>query len=390
LIKRILSDKIQKLILEHQNDDPRSLRLKWSKSSELPFQEIVNQIESRKKAQAKVPTLIRKGIIYPPPLSLEQCSSEYLAQFKSDLFLGKKCVDLTGGFGVDTYYFSKVFSETIYVESDPWLCEIAENNFKLWKTDVPITNSTAEKFIAESSEHFDLIYLDPARRTEGKKVFHFQDTQPNVLPLIGLMLQKATQIVIKASPLIDLQKAIKELKFVQKVWIVALKNEVKEVLFLVEDQLNADPHIVAVNLYEKTPFQFKRKEEDNAEPTFGVPEVGNYVYDPNRALIKSGAFNLVGRRFNLTKLGTNTHLYFSSEKVAFPGRVFKIESIISGNRKKSLVGRNLDIISKNYPLEAGEIQQKYKIKPGDGKKFLIAAGRKGASLLMHCIKIKTK
>ncbi len=390
MIDRLLSEKVQKLIEKHLDDDPKSLRLKWSKKPNLPVREIIDQIVSHKKALTKIPSLVKKGIIYPPPLSVEQCSSEYLAEYKSALFSGDRFVDLTGGFGIDTLFFSRNFKESVYVEVDPWLCKVVAHNFDLWGAEIKVLNSTAEKFLSDAGRKADLIYLDPTRRKGGERVFFFQDTHPNVLKLVKPLLEMSDKILIKASPLIDLKKAIDELIFVQRIWILALKNEVKEVLFLIGRRKNPNPEITVHNLFDHDSFQFNRGEEDIANSSYGVPQVGDYIYDPNKALMKSGAFKLIGDRYNLKKLGLSTHLYFSSRKIPFPGRVFKIQTIISGKKKKQLVGKFLEIISKNYSLEAYEIQKKYKINPGVGKNFLIAAGRRKEALLMECSKLESR
>jgi len=390
LIDKLLQPDIQTLIGDHLHDDPLKLRLMWSKIPDFPAGQVVDQIVSRKKAESKIPNLIQKSILFPPPLLIEQCSSERTAHYKSGLFSGKLCADITGGVGIDSLFFSRTFNKVIYVEVNKWLSQVASHNFQIWGAEnIFVENKSAESFISEIGRKFDLIYLDPDRRKKGKKVFRLADTQPNVLDMLHGLLKVAQNVLIKTSPLIEIKQAIHDLKFVHKVWILAVKNEVKEILFQLRNHEESDPDIEALDLdYEFAPFIFKKSEEESNHTLFGIPKVGDFIYDPNRALIKSGAFNLIGNRYDLTKFGPNTQLYFSPKEILFPGRVFRIDKFVSGTtKKKNLRAQKLEVMSKNYFLQAQEIKNRYQIQAGDGKHFLIGAGRGKDALLLLCTKI---
>ncbi len=386
MIQKLLQPDIQKLISEHYKSDPDQLRLAWSKIPDFPVHEVVDQIVSKRKAEGKIPGLMKKSIIYPPPLSMEQCSSETTALYKSSLISGTTSADLTGGAGIDSMFLSKKFADFTYIESDKWLSQIASHNFKIWgAANIRVINTSAESFISSTKKMFDLIYLDPSRRKDGNRVFRFADTQPNVIELVPQLIQITQSLLIKASPLIEIKQAIYDLQKVHKVWIIALKNEVKEVLFQLKNLARPDPEIEAIDLVnDSDSFVFRKSEEESAKPNWKLPEPGDFLYDPNKAIIKSGAFNLLSERYNVSKYGDNTHLYSSRKIISFPGRVFQILQIITGSSKRDLKLKEVDIISKNYSLQASEIQKRFRTRPGNGTQFLIGAGRGKDARLMLC------
>ncbi len=389
MIPQLLHPDIQKLIADHSNDDIEKLRLSWSRNPDFPVHEVVDQIVSAKKAGEKIPGLIVPSILYPPPLSMEQCSSEVTASYKSSLVPGSVAADLTGGAGIDSLFLSKRFQDFTYVESDEWLSRIASHNFDIWGArNIQVINTSAESFLVSTKKNFDLIYLDPARRKDGNKVFRFAETQPNILDLAPQLLEITQNILVKASPLIEIKKAIHDLQKVHRIWIIAFRNEVKEVLFQLTKLDEADPEIIAIDLaHKEESFNFRKSEEVLAVPNLKIPEAGDFLYDPNKSIIKSGAFNLLSQRFNIPKYAKNTHLYSSKDRISFPGRIFRIEQMIKGASKKGLMSKNVDVISKDYALKASEIQKRYKTNPGDGKQFLIGAGRGKDTRLMLCTRL---
>lgn len=365
----LFSSDLEKFISENLKSDLHSLLLKKSPFPEVSMQEIVQQIKGRKVAEKKFPFLKKEGIVFPPNLSLEQSSSEATGKYKSGLVSGKNMVDLTSGFGIDAYFFSQNFDEVMLVEQNPALIEIVENNWNILGRKAKFINENLEDFLNKNTDRFDLIYLDPARRDENKnKVFLLEDLSPNLLEIQDEIVEISDKILIKLSPLIDISYLISTLKNIAEIHIVAVKNDVKELLVLIDSKQKSERiKISCVNLETEEPtFEFYFDEMNLAKPDFG--ESGNFLLIPNNALLKTGAFNLVSERFGLKKLHPNTHLYFADEIVEnFPGRVLEVQKI---ETKDLVKGEKINIISKNYPLKPEEIKKKYKLKDG-GNQYLI-------------------
>ncbi len=379
----ITSEPIQRFIGEHEKDDERKLVLARKSVMGVPASVIAEQIQGRRKAREKLLTWYQTaGIVYPPAISMEQCSSEYTARYKTIILqkaLGNSlasCADLTGGYGVDTFFFSRICNRVHYVESDPNLVTLAKHNHeKLGSKNISHHTALAEIFLESSVDRFDFIYIDPSRRNKSnKKVFTFSDCEPNVTLLIEKLFDKTDCLLIKASPLIDLLQGQHNLRHVQDIYVVSLNNECKEVLFLCSAETISEPSIHTVNILENTSdvFSFTRAEEKNAEAPLSEPSI--YIYEPNASILKAGAFKLVATRFGLSKLHRNTHLYTSPVLIQnFPGRIFKIIAIVKPEPvqvKAICVDGKANVITRNYPLAAAELKKKLKLKDG-GDKFLI-------------------
>lgn len=379
MISKIYSAEVQRIIKLHQHDDPVMLMLKSKKFSHLPFREIVQQIKSRQKAFHKLPEWYSKEeIVFPPSLSMEQCSSEISARFKASLVSGDTMLDLTGGTGVDTYYFSKKFKSSIYIERNSLLCEIARHNFDVLSCDVKVCHSEAARYLNEVAEPVDFIYIDPARRDERqKKVFLLEDCEPDVYQLQKRLLMLSKSVMIKTSPMLDISLAQKDLNHVKSITIVAIGNEVKEVLYLLERHWVGETEINAKNLNKTSgvveeEFVFKIKEEEEAISTYALP--AEFIYEPNSSVLKSGAFRLVGQRFGLSKLHSNSHLYTSNKLIAFPGRVFECRAVVPYQKKailKHLSEGKANITTRNFPESVDSIRRKTGLKDG-GEFFLFA------------------
>ena len=361
-------NKIRVFVAKHKDADLHSLLLKKSPFPEVSMQELVQQIKGRKVAEKKFPFLNQENIIFPPNLNLEQASSQDTADFKKQFFKGKKFVDLTCGFGIDAYFLSQNFEEITLIEQNTELLDIVKHNWEVLGRKANFINQKLEDFLKNNKEHFDLIYLDPARRdNHNRKVFLLEDLSPNIIEIQEQLSDISTEILIKLSPLIDIQHLVSSLKNICKIWIIAVKNDVKEVLVYLKKTEN-QPEISCINLQSSEPeFHFNLDDEKNCQSEFSIPK--KYIYIPNNSVLKSGAFNLVSEKFGLRKLHQNTHIYTSEEKIEhFPGRIFETEEINSKAIKK---GEQFNIITKNFPLKPEEIKKKYKIKDG-GNQYLIA------------------
>ena len=365
----ILNKEVQNYINANLETDLQSLLLKKSPFSEVSMQEMVQQIKGKKVAHRKFPFLLKENIVFPPNLNLEQASSQSTAEFKAENLDGKKFLDLTCGFGIDAYFLSQNFEEITLVEKNPELLDLVKHNWKILNKKATFVNENLEHFLAKNSESFDVIYLDPARRdSEKNKKFLLEDLSPNLLEIQDQLLEISSQIIIKLSPLIDISYLISVLKNVAKIQIIAVRNEVKElIVFLEKARKGDDVEISCINLEsDDAEFAFQFKEEKTAVSAFSEPQ--QFLYIPNNAVLKSGAFNLISQFFNGKKLHPNTHFYTSDKRIErFPGRILEINMIDSKHIRK---GEKYNIISKNYPLSPDEIKKKYKILDG-GNCYLI-------------------
>jgi len=327
-------------------------------------------------------------VIYPVKISMEQCSSEITASYKASLVSGNLLVDLTGGFGVDSAAFSKKFSKVLYVERDKELAEIAAYNFGILRKDsIEVFNTDSEKFISEYKGRVDCIYIDPARRKEGNKVFRFVDCTPDVIKLRDELFARTDQIMIKTSPLLDIDLAVKELGFVHEVHVLAVENECKELLFILDRNFKEqEPKIIAVNIRkgnDKEEFRFTRKEEDELEIMFEMP--GKFIYEPNSAMLKAGAFKSTAKYLGVEKLNKSSHLYTSETyKENFPGRSFQLLKIIKYSHKDVLAALpegKANITVRNFPDSVEEIRKKTGLKDG-GSHYLFATKDKNDKPLL--------
>ena len=352
-------------------------RNKYKHLSDEEWRWFLQQVEGRERTADKLPTFAAiDDWWYPVRLSCEQCSSEATARYKASILPsfqggdGGRLLDLTGGYGVDTYFLSELFSHTDYVEQNAELCRIATHNFAA--KPITIHHSTAEDFLASAGQ-YDLIFLDPARRDSyGGKVFRLEDSTPNVVELLPALLTHGKRIMIKLSPMLDITQAVTTLSQVTwDIYVVAIKNEVKEVLLL----SGGSGRITAIDLSKKEQaFTFTREEEINSE-AINVrstinSEAINYLYEPNAAILKAGAYKLVAQRFGLRKLDTNTHLYTSETLVPdFPGRVWKVKEP-TPTLPKGKEMKQANVLVRNYPLTAEQLKKKLHLRDG-GTAFVI-------------------
>ena len=376
-------------IQEHLNDDVIQLGLQAKRYPDVDMLLAIRQISGRQKCRNKVPIFYENTeLLFPAKLSVEQASSEITAKYKAGLFSGKTFADLTGGFGVDFYLMSQHFTHGIYVERDETLCSIAVHNFKQLKIEnFDIKHQTAEDFL-DSMPEVDLIYIDPHRRnSSGKKTVLITDCEPDVSLLVSQLLKKSPQVLIKLSPMLDIHQAIAVLPQTTEVHVIAVENECKEVLFIL-DSIKLDIDISAEdirNVLIKTAnfqknnciqsFDFQLNEELISESEFTTSPL-QFLYEPNAAIMKSGAFKSVATRFGLKKMHPNTHLYTDEAlKNDFPGRIFEIEAVF-GNSKADLrllkqTYPKANIATRNYPLTVDAFRKKSGIKDG-GDHYLFA------------------
>ena len=371
-----MNEATRKFIMAHREEDVRKLAF-GNRDAEVDLSMALQQIAGWQTAQKKLPSWAAvEDIIYPPHLNMEQCSSEQTARYKGSLAIGywplavsSSFVDLTGGFGIDFYFIAKsqklnANSHNIYVEHNPELCEIARYNFQVLGLEAEVMKDEAEDYLKKMS-HADVIYLDPARRdAHGSRTYDIKDCTPNVIELMPLLLEKADTILLKLSPMLDWQKAVKDLKNVHEVHIVSVDNECKELLLVIKQQPCMTLKIVCVNnddIFEFSP---------SIHPTVNhEPLTMNYLYEPNASIMKAGCFKEIEEAFDVSQLSNNSHLFVSDKEIKkFPGRQFHIETVTSMNKqelKAALQGIDrANIAVRNFPMSVEALRKKLKLKDG--------------------------
>lgn len=367
----------KQFIADHLHDDVSELALKY-RNAEVDLTLALRQIEARQLLQKKVPSWSDNDeLLFPARLSIEQCSSEATARYKASLMHGVSFVDLTGGLGVDCFFISQNFQHSDYVEMNPELCAMAQYNLPtlrsagegLAKEALGFYHQSAEDYL-QSCEALDCLFIDPARRdVHGRKVVCVADCTPNVVELQNLMLQKAKRVMVKLSPMLDISQALKELKHVKEIHVVAVENECKELLFIMESDFDGEPLITCVNLETQQPSVTFTFEEERGANMQLAKEISRYLYEPNAALMKGGCFRLLTQRFGVQKLHRNSHLYTSEKLIEdFPGRIFEIDDWAVYGKKSNALLEGIDkasIAVRNFPMTVAEIRKKLKIGDGD-------------------------
>ena len=365
----------------HAEADVRQLALQGTKNPEVDLTFALEQIAGRQKAKTKLPSWAAvDGIVYPPHLSMEQCSSEQTARYKA-LIAGKGTliVDLTAGFGVDMAFMSQAFQKAIYVERQAPLCAISSENFKLLGLNHIEVICVDGVGYLHQLEHADLIFLDPARRdNHGARTYGIADCTPNVLELRDELLKKADRVMLKLSPMLDWRKAVEDLGHVNEVHIVSVDNECKELLLILSKE-KKPLKLLCVNndqVFEGDHGDWLN-ERSIAEIRVPVSMSSQaYLFEPNASIMKAGCFTLLEQRFGISQLDKNSHLFVSDTDICdFPGRRFIIEKTTSMNKRElrtALAGIDkANITVRNFPLSVAELRKRLKLKDG-GNLYLFA------------------
>ena len=387
----------------HKAEDVADLALRLKQYPEVDAAYALVQIAGWQKAVQKLPELANiKGWIWPKKLSMEQCSSEETARIKRQIIGDTYTTgaDLTGGAGVDSYYLSERAETWHYVEQQEDLCTMAEHNFRLVGRPIRVHHCSAESF-AESMPDVDVAFIDPARRNvHGGKVFKLEDCSPNLSTLLPSLLPHCKRLLIKLSPMLDISEAMRQLSAANRAYIIAVRNEVKELLIFFDKESKrnkeseyTDNHLItAINIMRNSAesYSFTEAEEAAAIAQYLSPiePVEGYLYEPNAAILKAGAFRLMSERYAVRKLGINTHLYQSDELVeAFPGRIWKIQAVVDKTKQKLLSGQQANILTRNYPLKPDDIRKKLKLRDG-GEQYIIGARIADKAVLLLADRIK--
>ncbi|WP_338766458.1 RsmD family RNA methyltransferase [Bernardetia sp. ABR2-2B] len=424
---RLLETDIQNFIELHKHKEITQTLLNLPKEYQELRIEIGNQIKSLQKSKSKLSLWYDSDkVIFPPSLSIEQASSEITANYKADLLNSdstinlenQTLVDLTGGMGVDSFYFSKIVGKVIYIEQNELLASIAKHNFeKLGAENIEVICNNSEVFLEEARNNntvFDWIYLDPARRDNiQKKVFLLEDCQPNMVEVWEVFKKVGAKWLLKTAPLLDIQLVLNRLTNIEKVVVVALQNECKEVLYQLDSSQksfdNEKIKISAINLHSKNlkiqnyqeiqieSFEFSLLQEKEVLIDYNKKnEIQGYLYEPSAALMKAGAFKSITKKYELNKLSINTHLYVSQErKENFVGKIFKIAEVVSFSKKevKRKFGKaGFNVVVRNFPMSVKELRKQFSISEGDNQ-FLFfttfTSKSKDEKIVILCEKIKS-
>lgn len=406
-----MNEKTWDFVRQHASDDVRKLALQGGKDTEVDLTAALQQIAGWQTARRKIPTwAATEGIVYPPHLNMEQCSSEQTARYKALLAgEGEAFIDLTGGFGVDFYWMSQGFHQRTYVEQNEELCAIAKENFRTLKHDCTVCCCDTATYLTRTSP-VSVIFLDPARRNEhGGRTYGIEDCTPNVLELLPLLMEKADKVILKLSPMLDWRKAVSDLNststavphHVSEVHIVSVDNECKELLLVLLHREKADNiHLYCVNngkTFDFIPCLEKKYSlpGNNTFPAWesltGLEEA-TYLYEPNASLMKAGCFDALEGRFPVQQVAQNSHLYLASEDISdFPGRGFRIDCVSSMNKQElktalADIGQ-ANIAVRNFPLSADQLRKKLKLKDGGSVYIFATTTSKGEHKLFICRKI---
>jgi len=379
----------EQFILEHLTADVRTLALSAHPDG-VDMQYALTQISGWQAARVKVPLWAdTEGIVYPKHLSLEQCTSQYIAQYKASfveglLGCGFRMADITGGMGVDCFFISAGAAKVYYNEMSAELCDCARINFKaLGRQEIEINCGTAEDYIAGlTPDSLDLIYLDPARRGDaGRKLVSISDCQPDTVALQDDLLRVAPNVMVKLSPMLDISRALTELRHVSHVFIIGLEGECKEITLLMQRGFDAEPTITAVDINQNgtpQPAVSSAKSVDAALPQpiadSSSLQPGTYISEPSAPYMKSALFRTIAAQTTTALLHPDTHLFWSKEKPEnFPGRTFQIQGIIPFDKRSlsALTKTQANLSVRNFPESAPALQRRLKLRDG-GPRYLIA------------------
>lgn len=385
-----LKDTVQQFIKNYDGEISQ-LALKGSPFPEITSGYLIQQIEGFRKAANKLPTWYHTPqILFPPKLNLEQTSSEITAKYKASLIDGETLADITGGFGVDAYFFAEKFKKVHHFEQNKELSEIAGHNFKQLKKNNIICHSGNALELIENN-YYDAIFADPARRHETKgKVFFLKDCEPNIVSQLDSLLAKCQTLLIKTSPMLDISVGLSELKNVAEIHVVAVNNDVKELLWKITNTVPSQTLIKTINFRKNTTQTFSFDYQQRASATYSNPKT--YLYEPNAALLKAGAFQELSAYFSIQKIAPHSHLYTHEKLIDFPGRRFQIDTVFAYHKKtmKNFAGMKANITTRNFPERVNEIKKKWKIKDGGSTYLFFTTLESGEKIVIKTIKVPSE
>ena len=387
-----MNDKTRDFIEQNLNADIRQLALKGCRDKDVDIDVAIRQIAGRQTARRKLPSWAAlDGILYPPHLNMEQCSSEQTARYKARICSShpssKTLVDLTGGFGVDFAFMSEAFDEATYVERNSELFAISSANMKILAPKAKCLNEDGLE-VLHRLDHVSMIFMDPARRdNHGARTYGISDCTPNVLEIKDELLQKADVVMLKLSPMLDWHKAISDLgeQYIKEVHIVSVQNECKELLIVMQQQPAEPPTVYCVN--DDSVFSYHPSSISSNHISHHSSLI--YLYEPNASIMKAGCFAEIEQAFEVSQLAPNSHLFASDQAIAdFPGRKFRISAVTSMNKqelKQALKDiRQANIAIRNFPMSVADLRKRLKLSEGGNDYIFATTLTEGKKVLIIC------
>lgn len=384
---------------QHQHDDPARLILAASRFPDLDIPFLADQIAARRQIRDKLPSwYANPQLIFPARVAAEQCSSEQTAAYKQQLTEPHWTLcDLTGGLGIDSYFFSRQIKHLTYIERFDTYCQAARHNFAcLGATNITVLNADATQ-LSDRLPEVDAFYIDPARRGESnKRVFALQECEPDLPTLLPVLLNRAPRVIAKLSPMADIRHTLDRLPGTTAVHVLSVRNECKELLFVIDRDgaVRTDPQVECVNFATDglpSSFGFTLREEQEAPLLLATGGVEAWLYEPNASVLKAGAFKQVAVRTGTRKLHVSSHLYTTSERVDdFPGRIFQVEEVLpfGGKHTKNLFKTipQANITTRNFPLSVEELRKRTGIADGGAVYLFATTLVDGTKVLVKCRK----
>ena len=387
-----MNDKTRDFIEQNLDADIRQLALKGCRDKDVDIDVAIRQIAGRQTARRKLPSWAAlDGILYPPHLNMEQCSSEQTARYKAGICSShpspKTLVDLTGGFGVDFAFMSEAFDEATYVERNSELFAISSANMKILAPKAKCLNEDGLE-VLHRLDHVSMIFMDPARRdNHGARTYGISDCTPNVLEIKDELLQKADVVMLKLSPMLDWHKAISDLgeQYIKEVHIVSVQNECKELLIVMQQQPAEPPTVYCVN--DDSVFSYHPSSISSNHISHHSSLI--YLYEPNASIMKAGCFAEIEQAFEVSQLAPNSHLFASDQAIAdFPGRKFRVTAVTSMNKqelKQALKDiRQANIAVRNFPMSVADLRKRLKLSEGGNDYIFATTLTEGKKVLIIC------
>lgn len=389
--KKLLAEEVIAYLLQHEATNASDFALKKHPFGTISSKELTQQLVGFQKSKKKLPTwYTTKNILFPPKINLEQTSSENTAMYKASLVSGENMIDITGGFGIDSYFFSKKVSHLFYCELNSDLQQLAHHNFKA----LGVSNIDSKCIngieVLKQNSHLDWVFIDPSRRSNTKgKVFLLKDCLPNVSAMMPFIFNHSKNVLIKTAPIFDITQGFRELQHIKEVHIVAIENEVKELLWVLEKGFTGEVTYVCASLEKERNHIYKISDNElkTAKASFGT--LSNYLYEPYAVFMKLGGFNWVSSYFKLEKLQEMSHLYTSKQLVEFPGKRFNVIQTYAYNKQaiKELSGGKASVVTRNFKLTVSMLRKKMKLKEDDMRFLFFTTDITGKQIIVDCERI---
>ncbi len=390
----LLRTDVQEFINASMQGNFTKIALMKNPFPEVKWNDILNQIASKAKAKDKLPSwYAHKCIIYPSKVSIEQTSSEIAAKYKASLISGVTLIDLTGGFGIDDYFFAQHFNKVAHCEINEELSAIVDHNYHvLNQRNIECYQGDSLEILKKLNQKWSWIYIDPSRRSDVKgKVFMLKDCLPNVPNLLDTYFEYSDNILIKTAPILDITSGLSELSFVKNIHIIAVDNEVKELLWEIEKGSSGETTLNAVSISKNETSIFSVPLSDvhsDQKSEYSLPL--KFLYEPNAAMMKTGAFEKISIHYNISKLHQHSHLYTANNDIDFPGRKFAVKDLFHFDKtamKKNLEGKKCNITARNFPVTVEDLRKKWKLKDGGDLYCFFTTNLNNEKIVLLCEKL---